>query len=49
VDADYIARSGDTTFQLGQRLVLRKAAVAECLDLVEKLTLGLANDAANSP
>jgi uncharacterized Zn finger protein (UPF0148 family) len=38
VDADYIARSGDTAYQVGQRLVIREGSVRECLALIEKLT-----------
>ena len=37
VDADYITRSGDTSYVEGQRLVIREASVRECLELVEKL------------
>lgn len=37
VDADYILRSGDTSYKEGQRLVIREASVRECLTLVEKL------------
>jgi hypothetical protein len=37
VDADYVSRSGDTAYQIAQRLVVREAAVRECLLLVEKL------------
>jgi hypothetical protein len=42
VDADYIARSGDKSYREGQRLVIREAAVRECLCLVEKLGAGMA-------
>ena len=37
VDADYIARSGDTLYREGQRLVVRDASVRECLTLIEKI------------
>jgi hypothetical protein len=37
VDQDYIERSGDTTYQVGQRLIIRDAAVSEFADLVEML------------
>ncbi len=37
VDADYIARSGDSSYRQGQRLVMREKSVLECLTLVEKL------------
>jgi hypothetical protein len=45
VDADYIARTGDSTYREGQRLVIREPGVRECLALVEKLACGLAKDA----
>lgn len=41
VDADYIARSGDSTYKEGQRLVIRAVAVRECLLLIEALADGL--------
>jgi len=37
VDQDYIERSGDTTYQIGQRLIIRDAVVSEFVDLVEML------------
>jgi hypothetical protein len=37
VDDDYIARSGDTTYASGQRLIITHAAVLEFADLVERL------------
>ncbi|MGD9878578.1 MAG: hypothetical protein AB7U95_00430 [Reyranella sp.] len=37
VDVEYIARSGDTTYHVGQRLVLRECSVRECVALIEKL------------
>lgn len=45
VDEDYIARSGDTAYRVGQRLVVREAAVRECLALVERLAAAMASDA----
>lgn len=42
VDADYIAKTGDTSYREGQRLVIREAAVRNCLAVVEKLADGLA-------
>jgi uncharacterized Zn finger protein (UPF0148 family) len=45
VDEDYIRRCGHTSYRIGQRLVIRKAAVRECLTLVEKLAAGMAADA----
>ncbi len=45
VDADYIARSGDAAYRVGQRLVVREIAVHECLTLIEKLAVGMASGA----
>lgn len=45
VDKDYVARSGDMTYQVGQRIVIREAGVRECLLLLEKLVAGMASDA----
>jgi hypothetical protein len=44
VDDDYITRTSDTTYRVGQRVVVREAAVCECLALIEKLTAGMASD-----
>ena len=44
VDADYIDRTGDTTYRVGQRLVIRAATVCNCLILIEKLTAGMASE-----
>lgn len=41
VDADYIARTGDSSYRVGQRLVIREATVRQCLTLIEKLAFGL--------
>lgn len=41
VDNDYITRSGDTSYQAGQRMVIREPAARECLSLVVKLVAGL--------
>jgi len=50
VDQDYITRSGDNAYRVGQRLVIREATVRECLDLIEKLANGLAVDVSrNAP
>ena len=38
VDEDYIAKTDDTTYRAGQRLVVREAAVRNCLVIIEKLT-----------
>lgn len=45
VDESYIHRSGDPSYQSGQRIVIREAAVRECLDLVARLAGGLGHDA----
>lgn len=45
IDSDYITRTGNRTYQVGQRLVIREAVVRQCLSLVEKLTAGMASDA----
>jgi hypothetical protein len=41
VDADYITRTGDTSYREGQRLVIREASVLEFVALAEKLGSGL--------
>jgi len=48
VDADYINRTGDTNYRIGQRLVLRESAVRDCLTLIEKLATGMASDTPSS-
>lgn len=45
VDADYIAKSGDSKYREGQRLVIRDFVVRESLALVETLADGLERDA----
>lgn len=37
VDADYITRSGDATYAIGQRLVIKVSAVLEFAELIERL------------
>lgn len=44
VDEDYISKSGDQAYKLGQRIVVRDASVRECLDLIEQLGIGLEQD-----
>lgn len=44
IDSDYATRAGDPTYQVGQRLVIREAAVRQCLSLIEKLTAGMVSD-----
>lgn len=41
VDQDYLDRSGDNSYALGQRLVIRPQAVGELADSVERLAHGL--------
>jgi len=45
VDADYVAKTGDKSYQPGQRLVVREASVREFLFLVELLAKGMEKDA----
>ena len=44
VDDDYITRTGDTTYRVGQRLVIHDEDVRECLRLIEKLIAGMTAD-----
>lgn len=44
VDADYIQRSGDTSYTEGQRIVVKEEGVRQCLALVEELARGLEAD-----
>lgn len=46
IDPDYIARTGDTAYRAGQRLVIRESAVRDCLALIEKLAAAMAWDIA---
>ena len=45
VDLDYTTLTGDPTYQVGQRIVIRESAVRQCLSLLQKLTAGMAFDA----
>lgn len=45
VDDDYIRKTGDTRYKSGQRLVIKREAVAEALTLIEQLTHGIREDA----
>lgn len=47
VDADYLAKTSDPVYRAGQRIVVREAAVRECLALVSDLAVGLSRDAAS--
>lgn len=42
VDQQFIDRSGDASYRVGQRLVIKPAAVRRAAELIEKLALGLA-------
>lgn len=44
VDQDYLTRSGDTAYRVGQRIVIRDAAVRAGLALIEALANGMTND-----
>lgn len=41
VDSDYVSRSGDTRYTVGQKLVIRESAVLEFSDLIERLGAAL--------
>ena len=45
VDDDYIRKTGDIRYKLGQRLVVKREAVVEALKLVEQLTFCIRQDA----
>lgn len=44
VDDDYLTKSGDNRYQIGQRIVIREAYVREIVEFVRKLTNGLMAD-----
>lgn len=44
VDDDYIRKTGDIRYKSGQRLVVKREAVAEALNIIEKLTNGIRQD-----
>jgi hypothetical protein len=48
VDEEYIAKSGDTRYRPGQRLVLRAEGVTQAVELVENLVVGLRGNASNA-
>ena len=37
VDEDYIRKTGDTTYRVGQRLVIRESSLRDCVALIKKL------------
>ncbi len=41
VDQDYLGKSGDTRYRLGQRIVVRTPIVRDTLDLIERLVTGI--------
>lgn len=41
VDADYVSRSGDTSYEVGQRLLIKDSAALIFADLVERLGVAL--------
>lgn len=41
VDQDYISRSGDTSYRVGQRLVVNEATASRCVELVRRLGDGM--------
>lgn len=45
VDADYVAKSGDSGYREGQRLVITESQVLRMAELVEKLAAGMQIDA----
>lgn len=44
VDSDYLKRTTDKTYRIGQRVVIREAGVRTCLTLIEKLGAGMATE-----
>src|SRR5439155_27175829 len=44
VDADYLKKSGDSSYAVGQRIVVRHAAVIRMLELLDRLVSGLRHD-----
>jgi hypothetical protein len=47
-DQDYIDKSGDRTYSVGQKLVLKELTVQRLAELVEKLARGLAGGPSTS-
>jgi len=44
VDIDYINRTKDSTYRVGQRIVIRENGIRICLTLIEKLAAGMATE-----
>ncbi len=49
VDADYIRRSGDSSYQIGQRIVVTKESTLRLADLLQQLVAGLRQDLQMKP
>lgn len=49
VDADYLTRSGDTAFTLGQRITVDEASLLDFASLAERLGSGIARSLKNYP
>ena len=41
VDEDYLRKSRDTSYKLGQRLIIHKSEVLETIEIVKNLSAGL--------
>jgi transposase len=44
IDDDYLTKTDDATYCVGQRLVVRESAVRDCLAIIEKLTASMLAD-----
>jgi hypothetical protein len=49
IDEDYVKKSGDLTYQAGQRVVVREDSVRRSIELIEKLGIGMAADLNGRP
>ena len=47
VDSDYLKKSGDTSYEAGQRLILHKNDIYELIKIVKKLLQGLTEECEN--
>ena len=45
MNAEYIARTGDTMYRIGPRIVVCEGSVRDCSALVEKLAAAMTADA----
>lgn len=48
VDQDYITRSGDSSYAIGQRIVVRESAVRNLLAILQELSDGMSKDCPRS-